>query len=259
MFSRLTRQLREEIRKIESVIDTNDQLRGIVFSQALAHLRDQRANEQALLAPHTIQGDEERIHELFGSSRESPCERVDWQIHDHCAAFIRMYAAFERYINDLVTSYVESLPSLYHSYEDLPEAVSSHHRNGVGQILQKIGPKKTYRKLEEDAVIEILSSRLGDNAPYKLMPEAFLVEKQNYRFEVIVNIFSTVGIEGSGKWIVNHPSITEFFKSTRGEADTPQAELAKFVDNRNEAAHGIVENIVSVEEIMKIGTFLQTL
>lgn len=50
--------------------------------------------------------------------------------------------------------------------------------------------------------------------------------------------------------------MTEFMRVTRGEEDTPQAELESFIEYRNEASHGIVENIVGTDEIERIGEFV---
>jgi hypothetical protein len=254
MFSRLTRQFRDEIHKLEVVLEHNERLRALIFRP-----KSSRTDSASEITPNLPRVEEGCISQLSAYLETATSEKLNWQIHDHCAAFTRMYAAFERFVNDLVAAYVNELPRIYRTYEELPEAISANHRTGVGQILQKIGPSRLFKDLEESAVVRVLASRLDKSVTYELMHEAFLVGRQNYRFDVIVSLFSALGIEDCGKWIVRHKSIADFMRVVRGDADTAQAELQKFVENRNDATHRVVENIIAVDEIKNVGTFLTIL
>src|ERR1700726_4912210 len=238
MFSNLTGQLRDQISRIESILLTHDRLRAVIF-------------ESAQPAPEVQAGSaidpecKKQLLALLGTDLPS---KVDWQIYDHCAAFTRIYAAYEQFVNDLVSNYVALLPQLYESYDDLPEGVSINHRIGLGQILIKIGSRKQYKRLEESAVIRALASGLAGSSGYSLVPEAFTAGQRNYKFDVLVELFSQLGIENFGQRIVRHPEVINFMRTTRGESDTVQGELGKLVDYRNEAAHRTVDNIVAVDE-----------
>lgn len=243
MFSSLTRQLQAEIDRVEAVVITNEKLRALIF--------DSPANPQP---EDKVKADlSAGVINLLGAGTPN---RVDWQIYDHCAAFTRLYAAYEQFVNELISSYIRQLPNLYKSYNELPEKLLLHHRTGIAQILIKIGPKGQYREVEEETLITAISSGLRHGAPFSLVPEAFFVDKQNYKFEVLVNILSSLGFENTGTTIINHPRMLEFMKSVRGESSTPQGELESFVKYRNEATHGTVDNVVSVDELRKIGEFV---
>jgi len=138
----------------------------------------------------------------------------------------------------------------------LPESISVNHRIGIGQILVKIGSRKQYKDLEESAVIRALSSGLGSGTQYNLVPEAFLVERLNYRLGVIGKIFGNLGFDAATNRIVSHPAVAEFMRTTRGESDTAQGELESFVEYRNEAVHATPGEILSPDEIKKIGRFI---
>jgi hypothetical protein len=246
MFSNLTGQLRDQIARIESILLTHDRLRAVIFES------DQSA--PALQADSAIDPEcRKQLLALLGTDLPS---KVDWQIYDHCAAFTRIYATYEQFVNDLVSNYVALLPQLYESYDDLPEGVSINHRIGLGQILIKIGSRKQYKQLEESAVIRALASGLAGSSGYSLVPEAFTADQRNYKFDVLVELFSQLGIENFGQRIVRHPEVINFMRTTRGESDTVQGELGKLVDYRNEAAHRTVDNIVAVDEIRKMGAFI---
>jgi MAE_28990/MAE_18760-like HEPN len=252
MFSNLTDQLRARIAAIESVLVTNERLRELVFEDsAPAQVQDVAIPARAL--------SDECAKQLRALVLGDGPRKLDWRIYDHCAAFTRLYAVYEQFVNDLLSGYVSLLPRLYESYAELPEVVSINHRIGLGQILIKIGNKKQYKRMEEAAVIRALSSGFSGEASYSLAPEAFTADRQNYKFNVLVEIFSHIGIENCGQRIIHHPTVADFMSATMGESDTVQGELDKFVDYRNEAAHSTVDNIVAVEEIRNIGRFLLAL
>lgn len=248
MFSNLTDQLRGRIDAIESVLVTNERLRELFERDA--------SSPPAGTVPSADVVVDDCIEQLRALLAVDMPRKLDWRIYDHCAAFTRLYAAYEQFVNDLVSRYIALLPQLYEAYAELPEGVAINHRIGLGQILIKIGDRKQYKRLEESVVIRGLSSGFSGEATYSLVPEAFTADRQNYKFNVLVTIFSQIGIENSGQRINRHPTVVDFMSATMGESDTVQGELDKFVDYRNEAAHSTVENIVAVEEIRKTGRFL---
>jgi hypothetical protein len=259
MFSSLTDQLRNEIARIVSILTTHERLRIVLFERAKAAESADKTVGQETNPQVESPLDPRCIEELLTLLARDMPRKLDWQIYDHCAAFTRLYAAYEQFVNDLVSNYVDLLPRLYILYDDLPEAVSVNHRIGLGQMLIKIGARKQYRDIDEAAIIRALSGGIAGSSSYSLVPEAFVAERQNYKFNILVEMFSHLGFDNCGQQILRHPATTNFMRLTRGEADTVQGELDKFVDYRNEAAHRVVDNIVAIDEIRKIGQFLGVL
>jgi hypothetical protein len=185
--------------------------------------------------------------------------KLDWQIYDHCAALTRLYSAYERFVGNLISEYVVMLPELYASYADLPTSITTQHRVGIGQILLKIGEKGPYKDLEERVVVRELAVGLSGAAGYKLLPNAFFIERQNLRFEVLVRLFSSLGLEHCGRFINKHPAVADFIRTERADTSHPEKELSDFVDFRNEAAHRKVENVLSIDAIASIGRFIVAL
>ena len=244
MFSPLFDKLRAEVVATELVLSLHERLRDLLFPSPL------QPGDQAINPEDAI-----RVEWLKAQLGPLP-NKLDWQVYDHSASIIRLYAAYEQFVNDLVSEYVRMLPSLYRSVLDLPECISVNHRIGLAQILIKIGSGKQYKDIEETAAIRALSAALGEGTGYSLIPEAFLVDRINYRLDVLAKIWGDLNFAEPARQISNHRAVVQFMKTTRGESDTPQSELENFVKYRNEASHGIPEQILAPDEIKRIGQFL---
>ncbi|MFY9644655.1 MAG: MAE_28990/MAE_18760 family HEPN-like nuclease [Terriglobales bacterium] len=185
-------------------------------------------------------------------------DKLDWQTYDHCAALTRLYAVYDRFVAELVAEFILLLPRLYLKYADLPPDLIKHHRIGIGQILLKMGEKGRYKNLEEGAVVQELAAGLSGSS-YTLVADAFFVDRQNLRFDVLCRLLSGLGFKHSGRYINQHAAVSEFIKSERADSSSAQKELEEFIDYRNEAAHKRVENLLGVDQISAVGRFLTAL
>ena len=241
MFSALMQQLRDELDKAELISQLNENIRNLLLG----------IDENVIGSGERTGPSPQCIDSLKAVVGTLP-SKVDWQIYDHYASVGRLYAAFERYVNELVRAYVGMLPSLYRTLGDLPETIATNHRIGIGQILQKIGTRKSYRNIDETTAIRALSSGQSDGSGYTLIPEAFLVEKLNYRMDVIGPIFSSLDIEQCAFRVEAHPMVRELIENTIGQSTTAASELERFIRYRNDAAHDVPEEILSHDEVMKL-------
>jgi hypothetical protein len=197
--------------------------------------------------------------DIWAPVRATELKRSDWQIYDHCAAFTRLYAVYEVFVADLVSEYLQTLPQLYTRYDELPESVLRQHRVGFGQILLKLGIEGPFRHLKEAEIVGMLSNGLTGGTPYSLLKDAFFVERQNYRADVLSRVLATIGVEEPGRRMAKHPKMTAFLEEKRGDATTFESELSRFVQIRNEAAHGEVESVVATQDFYVIADFVMLL
>lgn len=249
MFTSFTTRLQQEVSTIKTVLDTHDSLRALLFRSAPEPQPDQAAETKAVSETELA---------LDVTRRIAP-PKPAWQIYDHCAAFTRLYAVYEQFVDDLVSEYLRMLPSLYPRYEELPPNVTTQHRVGVAQILQKLGKDGPYKTLEERSIIQNLAHGLLGNPNYVLLTDAFLIDPQNYRSEVITRLFSHLGFDNSWAWVEKHPSIAAFMLRRRDPNETAATLLHDFVEYRNEASHSAVGGIVATEEIKSIADFVVAL
>src|SRR6266567_1454628 len=168
MFSGVTSRLQSDIDTIKLVLDTHEGLRSLVFAQSPT----KQANEQNVDQAETPSELAKTLNEI---RRVAP-SKLSWQIYDRCAAFTRLYAVFEQFVEDLATDYLRMLPGLFPRYEDLPMNITTQHRIGIGQILLKLGKDGPFRELEERNIIRDLSHGLSGNPNYTLLRDAFLID-----------------------------------------------------------------------------------
>ncbi|MCW5982232.1 MAG: hypothetical protein KIT09_29365 [Bryobacteraceae bacterium] len=236
MFSALTERLRLDLQAIKAVVNLHDHARGLFYS-----------------APGAA-GDA-READPWHALREGSPRRPAWQIYDHCAALTRLYAVYSIFVDDLVGEYLQLLPQLY-DYEQLPPPVLRQHRVGFGQILLKLGDAGPYRHLREGDILQQVSSGFAGVKPYSLLRDAFFVDRQNYRLDFLVRLFSYLGIENIGSRIAGHPAMKRLLEERRGGSVSVDGELARFVQLRNEAAHSQVEEVIGAEDFRFITDFI---
>ena len=254
MFSSFTSRLHSEVETIKTVLDTHDRLRSLLFSPEFDPIVSEQVREEGgVLVP------QDQVRESLRQARVTGPSKPAWHIYDHCAAFTRLYAIYEQFVEGLVSDYLRMLPELYQQYQDLPEKVATQHRVGTGQILLKLGKDGPYKALEERDIIKNLAHGLSGNPDYTLLRDAFLIDPQNYRAEVLSKLFTYLGIENCWAWIEKHPLVTDFMQRERDANETPKTLLRDFVENRNLASHTIVGETLATEEIKSIADFVVVL
>ena len=252
LFSFLTSRLRSEIDVIQKTLSMADGLRTLLTTH--------RTLLSAMQGAFPL-GANPLNHAAYGLASLLPQapDKLDWQVYDHCAALTRLYAVFEQYVGELVDEYVRLLPQLYAKYTELPECITNQHRVGIGAILLKIGEKGPYKELEEQVIVRELAVGLSGATEYKLLSDAFFIERQNLRFDVLCKLFRSLDFQNCVTFINGHSAVRQFITNERAGNSTVEKELGDFIDYRNEAAHRQVENVLAPEEIGAIGRFLLAL
>jgi MAE_28990/MAE_18760-like HEPN len=202
------------------------------------------------------QGPPSNIKDLWEAVRGRDPGRPAWQVYDHCAALLRLYAAYSIFLEDLVADYLRSLPELYENYHQLPDSILKQHRTGFGQIMLKLGDAGPYRHLRESDIILQLSQGVSGARPYTLLKDAFFVDRQNYRTEILDRLFGSLGLDSVSSRIAKHPSMKAFIVERFGNATTFGSELDGFVKLRNEAAHSTVEEVIATSQFLTMADFV---
>jgi hypothetical protein len=135
----------------------------------------------------------------------------------------------------------------------------SQHRIGIAQILLKLNDTGTYGTLDERRIVEHLAAGIAGNRPYSLLSDAFLVDRQNYRLDVLAGIFTSLGITKIGARLNRNIKIKSFLQEKYGESSTLDAELAGFVRRRNEAAHSQIEDTIGVDDFHSLADLIENL
>lgn len=240
MFDELLKTANLNIATVRRMIQTNDKLRGIVYGKD--SLIRQKLND----------------NQEFTEFLEVVPNEIEWQVYDHCAVVTRLYAIYERFVEDLITDWLVLLPNLVSHYSDLHDKIKNTHREGVGRLLVDLS-KSRFKNLSVEKVVRGLLCGVAGNETYELIPDAFLLHEQNLRKDVLDKLFAEAGIENAWKWVINHRDIKNFVEEIRGGQNTAEGELNQLVAYRNEAAHGAVDQILGTQELLDMGYFVESL
>ncbi|WP_163784823.1 MAE_28990/MAE_18760 family HEPN-like nuclease [Myxococcus vastator] len=114
---------------------------------------------------------------------------------DYAAYAVALYASFEKFIENLVTAYVQ-LESRRVQYAELPKKLVKKHLARTAEILSRgrIGEGR-YAGLSELGIVKNLFDCLNGANPYALNEVAVVAHDQNLRAGEIDRVFAAVGIE----------------------------------------------------------------
>jgi hypothetical protein len=239
MFEERLQKVSVKIATVRAIIKTNDRLRKSIF-QDISNTDKLPANS-----------------EFAALTGEIP-SKWEWEIYDRSAVVTRLYAIYERFVEDLISDWLRLLPDLVPCYSDLDEKIQNTHREGIGRLLIDI-KKNRFQHLSIEQVVRGLSCGITDIGKYDLLPEAFLLQEQNLRKEVLETILKNAGLDEAWKWIINHKEIKCFIDEVRDNQNTAERELKQLVDYRNEAAHGSVDEILGKQELLELSDFVEAL
>jgi hypothetical protein len=241
MLDRLLSSTRAQIATVKSVLLTSDILRTMI---AGGRIVTDPSQPRDACAPDPI-----------GSVAPAPTE---WRIYDHCSAVTRLYAVYEGFVNRVVAEWLRLCPKVWTRYDDIPEKIRLAHRFGVAHLLQSLS-KARYAALTDRQVLSGYYTGLTQQTGYELLPEAFVASDQNLRSSVLTELLARIGMNDGWNWIKAHPSMESFIAEVRGGQNTADSELTEFVQYRNEAAHGSVDNVLSTEQLIERAEFIENL
>ena len=241
MFDELMKSMNTDISTVTAIIKTNNKLRDILFTKDSFSLQELEENPEFIELRKIV-----------------PSEREAWQVYDHCATVTRLYAIYERFVEDLISNWLLLLPQLVSNYSDLEDKIQNTHREGTGRLLLDL-KKKRFQHLSIEKVIQGLFSGVTGTEQYELLPDAFLSHEQNLQKDILEKLLVDAGIENCWKWVKKHRKIKYFLEEIRETQKTAEEELKQLVDYRNEAAHGGVDEILGTQELLDLGDFVKAL
>lgn len=183
---------------------------------------------------------------------------TEWRVYEHCAAITRLYALYERFVEDLISAWLGRLPTLWPKYSDLAAGLRANHQVGLGKLLTQLH-RRQYRHLNVGDVIRGLSDGLQGRSTYELLPEAFMQGGTNLHPDALLSLFASVGIGDLKRWLEQHDLAKAYMHELRGDSGTVSAELRAFVDFRNDAAHGTVDEVLGSDGLLQLADLVGTL
>jgi len=214
----------EDVAAVSGAVATSDRLRALLLGDV-----------QPTLSP-----------EARAELERPELEPTAWRTYDHCAAVTRLYALFEGFVDALLRHWLDSLPGLMASYEDISEGARTEHAKRVGRLLTRLDWTR-YEHLSIERTVEGLYHAVRGK-PYELLPEAFLIREANLGPDVVTQVFATCQIPNAWNWVEAHPEV-RFYLDEERPGQNAAAELKLLLNYRNEAAHGAVTQILGTHEL----------
>jgi RiboL-PSP-HEPN len=185
---------------------------------------------------------------------------VAWKEFDHNAALTALYAAYESCIYDILVDWITNvMPVRWPSYPDhLPEEIQNGYVAGVAKLMPEMG-KGRYRALSLNDVTRNLADSTGGSKPYHLHPEAFFTKDQNLRFKRLNELLGSVGMDRPDAWLCRHPLVIDYLDNVIGGGTSLDNELSRFVQARNDAAHGYTGTYLGITELEHLSILAERL
>ena len=237
MFHIHAERLRQRIATIRSAVVSADKVRALLAEPAFDPLSLPEGDGRQ--AGHWL-----RTH--------AP-QTVAWKEFDHNAATTALYAAYESSVYDLLREWImQFMPSRWPKFtDDLPENVRTAYIHGLAAILPKL-QKGRYSSLKVDEVARCFAAATSGSQPYQLHPETFFSDDQNLRSGRLNELLNSVGLEDAWGWISRHPLLIDYIDNVIGGTNSLDSELGRFVQARNDAAHGQSGNYLGISELEQL-------
>lgn len=240
MFQELLNTVKVKTSTVRALIQTNERLREIVFGKGSVTRQESDEETELTVLIKGVPG------------------VTEWRVYDHCAVVTRLYAIYERFVENLITDWVRLLPSIFPRYVDLEETIQNTHRAGVGRLLCDL-KKNRFEHLSIDQVVRGLFRGVTGEEEYALLPDAFLLHEQNLWKGVLEQLLTSAGIPNAWGWVEKHRAVKHFLE-VRVSENTAEGELNELITYRNEAAHGaVIDNFLGSNALLELCEFIETL
>lgn len=178
----------------------------------------------------------------------TPADQIRIKAYAVSACVTRLYAIYERYVESLISDYLDALPELM-TFAELPDTVKKEYRIGFSSVLGKIDHRR-YRNLSHENLVQWYSQALAGVTPYKIISQALIRHDDNLRLPTIEGMVARVGLGELRPWLAGHSAILALHERPEGITDKLEAELRAFVELRNDAAHGTLDDDLVGKDIL---------
>ncbi|MDY6803366.1 MAG: MAE_28990/MAE_18760 family HEPN-like nuclease [Cyanobacteriota bacterium] len=241
MLEEITNKVRVSIATIRGVTKTNNRLREIASARENETLKELNSNVN--------------FRELIeGLPRE-----YEWGKYENSAVLTRLYAVYERFVEDLIKEWLQLLPNLVPNYSDLEARIKNTHREGVGRLLLELN-KRRFQNLSPEKIVKGLCEGVTGDGEYELISEAFLLQEQNLRKDILEKLLADAGIyDRTWNWVKKHREVKRFVEENQENENTAEGELNQLIYYRNDAAHGFLDRIIGTQELLDLTYFIESL
>lgn len=176
---------------------------------------------------------------------------------EHCLVITRLYSLLESFIHNKIEEWTKTLSILY-SQEDLSDSFKQSYKNKIAHLVKMYRENSPRNKNETLlTIINDYNNFLQGSDLYTLSPNALMYHDNNLRFNTLTSLLNSLIISNSERFISSHHLIETFFSDGLGLTSTIENELNQFVEYRNAASHGDIDDILGNQPLLGYIEFIK--
>jgi hypothetical protein len=162
---------------------------------------------------------------------------------DYSALIVALYASFERFVEDIISIYAQTL-ARRGNYSSLPTGLIRKHLNKSAELLGRAIDNSRYPGVSHLQLVENLFMCLSGNSAYSLNHPAIIAHDQNLRYNELGSLLTVV--ELTHEDVRRAGPLLDWYRNEQGLAgvslnEVPQIVVRQRLDNlverRNDIAH----------------------
>lgn len=239
----------------------------------LLRFLDAADGEDALVTALLARPDTERV-DLNDTLKAIQANSTIKRRQGYVSSIIVLYGALERFVEEAVAEYTESLVEIYQEFHKLPAKLRERHTMLTIEYLASLKDGRMRKTEDIDSVIGTLHACLNGTTPFRLNARAFSLRSSNMSFERIQDILGNLDIKLPGKRILLSRTYRSFLEENvgvspkdmkDGEINATLKHVNELVRIRNDIAHGVAslesfeDNELVRERAGKIQAFVTSL
>ena len=192
-------------------------------------------------------GDKQSTLNSFLNQRKYPDVHVqDDRIFRHCSVVSHLYAVYEDFVHNSLQLWLARMPR-YYRFSHLDESLQNAYRSGMATLIRDIG-KRQFRHLSLLHLLERYTICIRDDQPWQFVPEALTLHEINLRRSELERMFTVVGFHEFWHLLEGNRYL-KLYMENADDLDRVETLLDYFVTYRNEASHGIPDEILGSDSL----------
>jgi hypothetical protein len=186
----------------------------------------------------------------------------------YAVAIIGLYGLLERLVDSILEKYIVIISGLVDRYDDLPESLRRNHVTLTIELVKAVSEERHRGDLTTAQIIANLHSCLSGDSVFRVNAPAFVLHRGNITLHKARDFLKALGIEASARRMLVMPAFETFFAAAdppRNVHSIQDADLERLltpiddlVERRNSVAHGIIDDIETVDLLIERCRFVST-
>lgn len=196
------------------------------------------------------------IHEAVSNGKASDARRRI-KLYAVSSCVTRLYAIYENFVETILSDFLDSIPEIS-SYASLAAELKSDYRLGISHVLSKIDNER-YSHLTHESVVLWYHEALTNQPKYRFVTEALIRHEQNLRLNVLETLLGRIQLSGIRSWLANNEAVMALYTESESVFEQLDAELKTFVQIRNDAAHGVLDDLQGKDNLERFCELMRSL